>query len=40
MVSLIRGHTVVAVIFYITIAITIVAVVFSVVYWLQERKNR
>lgn len=30
----------VAVIFYLTIAVTIVAVIFSIVYWLQERKNR
>lgn len=27
-------------IFYITVIITIVAVVFSIIYWLQERKDR
>jgi hypothetical protein len=27
-------------IFYITVFITIVAVIFSIVYWIQERKNR
>jgi hypothetical protein len=27
-------------IFYITVIITIVAVIFSVIYWIQERKNR
>jgi hypothetical protein len=30
----------VALIFYITVIITIVAVIFSIIYWIQERKNR
>jgi nitrogen fixation-related uncharacterized protein len=30
----------VALIFYITVAITIVAVTLSVIYWVKERKNR
>jgi len=39
-VSLFSGFTMVALIFYITVAITIVAVTLSVMYWIKERKNR
>ncbi len=30
----------VALIFYITVIVTIVAVVFSIIYWIRERKDR
>jgi hypothetical protein len=39
-VSLFSGVTMVALIFYITVAITVVAVTLSVIYWIKERKNR
>jgi hypothetical protein len=39
-VFLFSGVTMVALIFYITVAMTIVAVILSVIYWIKERKNR
>ena len=38
--STIKETQMVALIFYITVAITVVAVILSVMYWIKERKNR